>query len=107
MQHRTGCVVALVRKIQNWDSERVLAEYKAYAAPKIRDCDVEYITKFQTTEVQHLALAPLAETFPVHHAMDLRRIRFFMASSFAIFIWWNTLRFFRRTSSQRDPVSGL
>ncbi|KAG6359849.1 hypothetical protein INS49_010902 [Diaporthe citri] len=106
-RHRTGCVVALVRKIQNWESERVLDEYRAYASPKIRDCDVEYITKFQTTEVQHLALAPLAESFPVQHAMDPRRIRFLLASFFAIFIWWNTLRFFRRTSNQRDPVSGL
>lgn len=107
LQHRTGCVVALVRKIQNWDSERVLDEYRAYAAPKIRECDVEYITKFQTTEVQHLALAPLAETFPVQPVMDLRRIRFLLASIFAIFLWWNTLRFFRRTGNQRDAVSGL
>ncbi|KAH8778500.1 tyrosine phosphatase family-domain-containing protein [Diaporthe sp. PMI_573] len=106
-RHRTGCVVALVRKIQNWDSERVLDEYRAYASPKIRDCDVDYITKFQTTDIQYLALAPLAETFPIQPVMDMRRIRFLLASFFTLFIWWNTLRFFRRTGSQRDPVSGL
>lgn len=106
-KHRTGCVVALVRKIQNWDSERVLDEYRAYASPKIRDCDVDYISKFQTTDIQHLALAPLAESFPVPPVMDLRRIRFLLASFFAIFIWWNTLRFFRRNGSQRDPTTVL
>ncbi|KAJ0124708.1 tyrosine phosphatase [Diaporthe amygdali] len=106
-RHRTGCVVALVRKIQKWDSERVLDEYRAYASPKIRDCDVEYITKFQTNEVQHLALAPLAESFPGQHALDARRIRFFLASFLTIFIWWTTLRFFRRDVNQRDAVLGL
>lgn len=99
--------MALVRKIQNWDSERVLDEYRAYASPKIRDCDVEYITKFQTNEVQHLALAPLAESFPAQHVIDTRRIRFVLASLFTLFIWWNTLRFFRRNGNQRDAVSGL
>ncbi|KAG8164252.1 hypothetical protein KVR01_006170 [Diaporthe batatas] len=106
-RHRTGCVVALVRKIQNWDSERVLDEYRAYAAPKVRDCDVDYISKFQTADIQHLALAPLAESFPVPPVMDFRRIRFLLASLFAIFIWWNTLRFFRRSGSQRDAITGL
>jgi tyrosine-protein phosphatase SIW14 len=107
MQHRTGCVVALVRKIQNWDLERVLGEYRAYASPKVRDCDVDYITKFQTTDIQHLGLAPLAESFPTQPVVDLRRIRFMLASFFALFIWWNTLRFFRRNGNQRDPSSGL
>ncbi|KAL1883949.1 tyrosine-protein phosphatase siw14 [Diaporthe australafricana] len=106
-RHRTGCVVALVRKIQNWDSERVLDEYRAYASPKVRDCDVEYITKFQANEIQHLSLAPLAESFSAQHALNARRIRFLLASFFTIFIWWSTLRFFRRSGNQRDAVSGL
>ncbi|KAI3394559.1 hypothetical protein diail_2550 [Diaporthe ilicicola] len=106
-RHRTGCVVALVRKIQNWEPERVLDEYRAYASPKVRDCDVEYISKFQANEIQHLSLAPLAESFPAQHAFDARRIRFFLASFFTILIWWSTLRFFQRTGNRRDPVSGL
>ncbi|KUI73855.1 Tyrosine-protein phosphatase SIW14 [Cytospora mali] len=66
-RHRTGCVVALVRKMQNWHMDRILDEYKAFAAPKPRDCDVEYVTNFKVSEIQHLALAPLSDTLPVQH----------------------------------------
>ncbi|UKZ89757.1 uncharacterized protein TrAFT101_004798 [Trichoderma asperellum] len=43
-KHRTGCVVAAVRKLSGWNLDSVVDEYKTYAEPKIRECDVEYIT---------------------------------------------------------------
>ncbi|KAL7926394.1 tyrosine phosphatase family domain-containing protein [Trichoderma austrokoningii] len=46
-KHRTGCVVAAVRKLSGWTLDSVLDEYKTYAQPKIRECDVEYITGFE------------------------------------------------------------
>ncbi|ROV93050.1 hypothetical protein VPNG_09432 [Cytospora leucostoma] len=111
-RHRTGCVVALVRKLQNWDLLRILEEYKTYAAPKIRDCDVEYVTKFQVADVQHLALAPLAESapLPVQHPVKSRRTRFLIVAFFLIFICWNTFRVFRqmgRHTSQHDAILSL
>ncbi|KAJ4424243.1 tyrosine-protein phosphatase siw14 [Gnomoniopsis sp. IMI 355080] len=61
-KHRTGCVVAITRMIQQWNTERILDEYKAYASPKIRDGDVEYISKFQLSDIEHMGFSPLVET---------------------------------------------
>jgi tyrosine-protein phosphatase SIW14 len=48
-KHRTGCVVAAVRRSSGWSLQNTLDEYETYAAPKIRECDVEYITSYQAT----------------------------------------------------------
>jgi tyrosine-protein phosphatase SIW14 len=53
-QHRTGCVVAAIRKYYRWNLDCVLDEYRTYAEPKVRDCDLEYISSFD-----HLQLADL------------------------------------------------
>ncbi|KEY70344.1 hypothetical protein S7711_06818 [Stachybotrys chartarum IBT 7711] len=46
-KHRTGCVVAAMRKVSGWNLRKALDEYESYAAPKIRECDVAFITEFQ------------------------------------------------------------
>jgi len=48
-KHRTGCVVGVVRKVAGWDVDNVVAEYKSYAEPKSRECDIEYLSSFQTS----------------------------------------------------------
>jgi len=45
-RHRTGCVVACLRKIQRWPIEDVLAEYEAYSSPKMRTGDEDLIRAF-------------------------------------------------------------
>ncbi|KAL5087394.1 hypothetical protein Trisim1_007794 [Trichoderma cf. simile WF8] len=51
-KHRTGCVVAVVRKLSGWGLDRVVDEYTTYASPKVRECDVEYITSFQPSSLE-------------------------------------------------------
>lgn len=51
-KHRTGCVVAVVRKLSGWHLDRVVDEYKTYATPKVRECDVDYITSFQSSSLE-------------------------------------------------------
>jgi len=46
-RHRTGCVVGVLRKVSGWNLGSILDEYKAYAEPKPRDCDITYLTGFQ------------------------------------------------------------
>lgn len=48
--------------VQQWNTERIIDEYKAYASPKIRDGDVEYISKFQLSDIEHMGFSPLVET---------------------------------------------
>jgi tyrosine-protein phosphatase SIW14 len=42
-RHRTGCVIACMRKVQGWPMEAIVAEYEAYSNPKTRDGDLEFI----------------------------------------------------------------
>ncbi|KAK4655869.1 tyrosine-protein phosphatase siw14 [Podospora pseudocomata] len=53
-KHRTGCVVGVVRKLSGWELGNVLSEYKKYAEPKVRDCDVNYITGFEPADISNL-----------------------------------------------------
>lgn len=53
-RHRTGCVVAVVRKIAGWDRTTVTDEYRAYAGRKERDCDVDYIQAFTLSSIEKL-----------------------------------------------------
>lgn len=48
--------MAVIRKYYRWNLDCVLDEYRTYAEPKIRDCDIDYITAFN-----HMQLANLWE----------------------------------------------
>ncbi|KAK2072580.1 hypothetical protein P8C59_006927 [Phyllachora maydis] len=77
-KHRTGCVVAVVRKLSGWDLERVLEEYTTFAAPKVRDCDVAYITSFQ--------LSALSNNVFRNPEVQIRVRAFYRATFFAFFV---------------------
>lgn len=53
-KHRTGCVVAAARRVAGWEIDPALDEYRAFASPKIRDCDIDYITAFQSSSSPRL-----------------------------------------------------
>ncbi len=50
-----------MRRVSGWDLGRILDEYKAYAAPKVRECDVNYITNFSTMALANLVPNTAAE----------------------------------------------
>jgi len=53
-KHRTGCAVAVIRHVAGWKTEHILEEYRGYAAPKARDCDISYITNYQVASLENL-----------------------------------------------------
>lgn len=54
-KHRTGCVVAIMRKVAGTlNLDVILGEYKRYAGDKIRDCDLEYIRAFNVLDVEDI-----------------------------------------------------
>lgn len=53
-KHRTGCVVGVVRKLSGWNTESVIDEYRSYAQPKIRECDVAYLEAFQISSLREV-----------------------------------------------------
>lgn len=82
-KHRTGCVVAVVRKLSGWALNNVLDEYKSYAMPKIRECDVDYINAFQSSSLQSLTYEP-ARFSPVQLRTFFRTLLF---STFVMVLW--------------------
>lgn len=53
-QHRTGCVIGVVRKLSGWHLSSVISEYKTFAEPKARECDINYITGFELANISNL-----------------------------------------------------
>lgn len=85
-KHRTGCVVAVVRKLSGWQINLVVAEYKTYAEPKIRDSDVDYIKNFQCAPLQSLYKlhSEAAQFSPVQVRTFFRALLF---STFVMVLW--------------------
>lgn len=88
-KHRTGCVVGVMRKTSGWDGQRVLDEYRAYAEPKIRECDVEYISNFQASSLRYNSIA--GDVVVRHSHFTPARVRTFtralIVSGFILLIW--------------------
>ncbi|KPM45571.1 hypothetical protein AK830_g964 [Neonectria ditissima] len=82
-KHRTGCVVGVVRKVAGWETSDALDEYKTYAEPKARECDLDYISAFQ---VSALLLPKDDHTIhsPVHARAFFRALMF----SFVVLVLW-------------------
>ncbi|KAK4034705.1 tyrosine phosphatase family-domain-containing protein [Parachaetomium inaequale] len=53
-KHRTGCVIGIIRKLSGWNLSNIITEYKAYAEPKTRECDISYITGFELANISNL-----------------------------------------------------
>ncbi|KAK4101100.1 hypothetical protein N658DRAFT_80285 [Parathielavia hyrcaniae] len=68
-KHRTGCVVGAIRKLSGWKLGNIIGEYRTFAEPKVRDCDIDYITDFELADISHLFLDP---TMPFHHPGFIR-----------------------------------
>lgn len=80
-KHRTGCVVAAVRKIEGWSVKDSIDEYVSYAQPKIRDCDIDYIRDFQPSEM-HMMQSPRFT------AMQVRSFARTVAFSTLVLLLW-------------------
>jgi tyrosine-protein phosphatase SIW14 len=87
-KHRTGCVVAVVRKLSGWNLDRVVDEYKTYATPKIRECDVDYITAFESSSLEITSLRPFHSENPRFGPVQVRSfMRTLLFTAIVATIW--------------------
>lgn len=42
-QHRTGCLIGCLRKLQHWSLTTIFDEYRRFSYPKSRSMDQEFI----------------------------------------------------------------
>lgn len=82
-KHRTGCVVGVIRKVSGWETSNVLDEYKTYAEPKARECDLDYISAFQTS-----TLRLSTEDHMVHSPVHVRTFFRALLFSFVVLVLW-------------------
>lgn len=90
-KHRTGCAVAVMRHVAGWNVDSIIEEYQLMAEPKIRDCDVKYITNYKvaclsglfTKRAQRLRRGPVAP--------DERMAKFFILAAIVLSIWITTV----------------
>lgn len=54
-KHRTGCLVGVLRRLQNWSLTILFDEYRKFAAPKERPMDLQFIELYDETEVVKFA----------------------------------------------------
>lgn len=45
-QHRTGCLIGCLRKVQQWSLTQIFSEYRLYSFPKSRSMDQQFIEAF-------------------------------------------------------------
>lgn len=82
-KHRTGCVVGVIRKLAGWETSNALDEYKTYAEPKARECDLDYISAFQ---ISTLRLSK--EDHMVHSPVHVRTFFRALLFSFLVLVIW-------------------
>ncbi|KAG5921172.1 hypothetical protein E4U42_005952 [Claviceps africana] len=86
-KHRTGCVVAAIRLLSGWQLNMAIDEYKTYAAPKIRDCDVDYIKDLQCTPLQGLYSLHAGRTARFTPVQVRTLFRALLFSTFVMVLW--------------------
>ncbi|XVF75259.1 hypothetical protein PTKIN_Ptkin13bG0173100 [Pterospermum kingtungense] len=56
MQHRTGCLVGCLRKLQRWCLSSIFDEYQRFAAAKARVSDQRFMERFDVSSLKHLPI---------------------------------------------------
>ncbi|KAI3406067.2 SIW14 [Candida oxycetoniae] len=51
-KHRTGCLVGVLRRLQNWSKTIIFDEYRKFAAPKERPMDQQFIELYDDEEIK-------------------------------------------------------
>lgn len=86
-KHRTGCVVATVRLLSGWTPASAIDEYKAYAEPKVRQCDIDYIGAFDRSAIRLPSALPRGG--PVRTRSFVRSL---ILSTLVVMVWFGYVR---------------
>lgn len=94
-RHRTGCATAVIRHLSGWDLPAIITEYEGYASPKVRECDIQYISQYQVSWLRGLFLPKrtvvrMAESSTTI-ALERRMSRFLLGTIVVLMIWLSTV----------------
>lgn len=86
-KHRTGCVTAVIRHLSGWEVENVVAEYRNYAEPKARECDINYIRQYRVSDLEGLFLPKKRRTVSL---LTTKMARMMLMAASVLFLFWTT-----------------
>ncbi|KAH6722311.1 tyrosine phosphatase family-domain-containing protein [Leptodontidium sp. MPI-SDFR-AT-0119] len=95
-KHRTGCAVGVIRHVARWDVEAIVEEYRGYAEPKVRECDMEYIIGFNISSLQNLFTRQATPRNITDR--DRKILKFFILAATVLIIWITSLSWANRWS---------
>ena len=87
MQHRTGCVIGVVRKLSGWNLGSIIGEYRSFAEPKVRECDIKYITGFELGHISNLFREPGASPLSLPFRATAGFVRATLFAVVMLVIW--------------------
>ena len=91
-KHRTGCVVAVIRKHNAWDVNAIIQEYTDFAAPKVRDTDIAYIRNFRVTDISCVSARLRSRSKAKNLPIGTTFFYFVLVAFLALCIWISTSR---------------
>ncbi|KAH7356717.1 tyrosine phosphatase family-domain-containing protein [Rhexocercosporidium sp. MPI-PUGE-AT-0058] len=84
-KHRTGCAVAVIRHVAQWDVQAIVEEYRGYAEPKVRECDLQYIAGFDISCLRNLFTRQATPSNITDR--DRKILKFFILAAIVLIIW--------------------
>ncbi|KAI0972887.1 tyrosine phosphatase family-domain-containing protein [Xylaria arbuscula] len=102
-RHRTGCVVGVLRKSNQWNIDCIIDEYTAHAEPKVRDVDIKYLNEFELTRLLHpsQAMSSSRKTGRLYSRLHSRFCRLAVVTVLVFLAWSPLNRFHTSESSLR------
>jgi len=76
--------------VTGWKLHSILEEYRGHAEPKVRDCDIKYITAFQVASLQGLFSRQILRQ-PDVVLTDARMARLITFVAIILSIWLTTI----------------
>ena len=68
----------------------IIEEYRGYAEPKVRDCDVKYITSYEVSSLQNLFTRPTTSSSSITDR-DRKILKYFVLAAIVLTIWIGSL----------------
>lgn len=82
-----------MRHVAGWNVDSILEEYQGYAEPKIRDCDVKYISRYEASSLEGLFLKRSQSFRRAQDDPNERMAKFLMFAALILSIWITTIFF--------------
>ncbi|KAG0651994.1 tyrosine-phosphatase [Hyphodiscus hymeniophilus] len=95
-KHRTGCAVAVIRHVAGWKVNSIIQEYRSFAEPKVRDCDLKYIEAYKVSSLEGLFREKAQSTSTALASGKMRR--FYIGTALALSLGVVTVLFWGKLS---------